>query len=627
MDVSPDTIEINDAHLLQLVARDAPVERLCTGFRFSEGPIWNPREQMPLLQRHAQRHPPPLERGRGGVVEVRNPSNKCNGMTYDAAGNLYVCEHVTSSLVMETPAGERQVLATHWQGKELNSPNDVVLRSDGTIYFTDPTYGRTPVFGRERPVGTGLPGASTASRETARLHCEANDFDQPNGLCLSPDERILYVNDTERAHIRAFDVARRRIAERQPRLLRAGRHRQLRRGRRRRHEVRRARQRLRHRSARHLGDQPEGTHLGIILHAGGRRKPELGRAGLDRPLLRLLDLDLPRADEGTRQSGRLHADGLIGRHAEGPMSSDISTTPHPAVGGHARAPASPGPAAAGHGAHGVTRVSGRRRQAGLRAGRAGQHHSRCLARRLWRRRRGDSHRAGQGNDLAGRRRQHGEHPGGDRQGRGAAARPERLPRHGAAPGRLLPDGHAHHDHGQRHRAARRRHGRHRDHPGRHRHGTAGGPAADPRDGRGALTGCACCRCSAPAAPAAAARRRPRQRRARRRLARWRRSRWRPGGVGGGRGGGPGVAGAPGAPGQAGRGRGGGGFGGGPATLIRVAGAAGAAPQDDTKQAVARRVRAGRRPQLQGRVRSRLQAGRHGDRPAHRQPGLDRRDWA
>ena len=71
-------------------------------------------------------------------------------MTYDGAGNLYVCEHVTSSLVMETPAGERKVLATHWQGKELNSPNDVVVRSDGTIYFTDPTYGRMPVFGLER---------------------------------------------------------------------------------------------------------------------------------------------------------------------------------------------------------------------------------------------------------------------------------------------------------------------------------------------------------------------------------------------------------------------------------------------------------------------------------------------
>src|SRR4026209_2200767 len=114
--------------------------------------------------------------------------------------------HVTSSLIVETPAGERKVLAAHWQGRELNSPNDVVVRSDGTIYFTDPTYGRTPVFGRERkPELTFQAVYSLAPGGT--LRCEANDFSQPNGLCLSPDERLLYVNDTERAHIRAFDVA------------------------------------------------------------------------------------------------------------------------------------------------------------------------------------------------------------------------------------------------------------------------------------------------------------------------------------------------------------------------------------------------------------------------------------
>ena len=156
MDVSPDTIEINDPELL---AADRP--RRAGRAALHRIPIQRRADlesagAMPVFQRHAQRHPPAMERRTTGVVEVRNPSNKCNGMTYDAAGNLYVCEHVTSSLVMETPAGERKVLATHWEGKELNSPNDVVLRSDGTIYFTDPTYGRTPVFGRERPVELGF---------------------------------------------------------------------------------------------------------------------------------------------------------------------------------------------------------------------------------------------------------------------------------------------------------------------------------------------------------------------------------------------------------------------------------------------------------------------------------------
>jgi gluconolactonase len=205
MDKTLEAVELNDPELLQVIEHSAPVEPLCAGFRFSEGPIWNPKEQCLYfsdMPSDIRRRWSPLE----GVVEVRNPSNKCNGMTYDGAGNLYVCEHVTSSLVMETPAGERKVLATHWQGKELNSPNDVVVRSDGTIYFTDPTYGRTPVFGLERKQELDFQGVYRVSRDGS-LHREADDFSQPNGLCLSPDEKILYVNDTTRAHIRAFHVA------------------------------------------------------------------------------------------------------------------------------------------------------------------------------------------------------------------------------------------------------------------------------------------------------------------------------------------------------------------------------------------------------------------------------------
>ncbi len=205
MDKIAGTVEVKDPELLRLIDPGAPVEQLGTGFRFSEGPIWNPKEQclyfsdMPSDIR--RRWSP-----RDGVVEVRNPSNKCNGMTYDGAGNLYVCEHVTSALVMETPAGDRTVLATHWRGTELNSPNDVVVRSDGAVYFTDPTYGRMPGFGLERKQELDFQGVYRLSPD-GTLDCEADDFSQPNGLCLSPDETILYVNDTTRAQIRAFDVA------------------------------------------------------------------------------------------------------------------------------------------------------------------------------------------------------------------------------------------------------------------------------------------------------------------------------------------------------------------------------------------------------------------------------------
>jgi gluconolactonase len=200
-----DTVEVNDGDVLRVIDRDAQVEQVCTGFRFSEGPIWNPQEQCLYfsdMPNDIRRRWTPG----GGVVEVRNPSNKCNGMTYDGAGNLYVCEHVTSSLVMETPAGERKVLATHWEGRELNSPNDVVVRSDGTIYFTDPTYGRMPVFGLERKPELDVQGVYRIT-PGGTLHRDADDFHQPNGLCLAPDETLLYVNDSTRAHIRAFDVA------------------------------------------------------------------------------------------------------------------------------------------------------------------------------------------------------------------------------------------------------------------------------------------------------------------------------------------------------------------------------------------------------------------------------------
>ena len=189
MNQTLDTAEVEDTELLRLIERNAAVEQICTGFRFSEGPIWNPKEPV-STSATCRTTSAGVGARRDGVVEVRNPSNKCNGMTYDGAGNLYVCEHVTSSLIVETPTGERKVLASHWQGKELNSPNDVVLRSDGTGFFTDPTYGRMPVFGLEREPALDFRGVYRVSRD-GTLHREAHDFDQPNGLCLSPDEKIL----------------------------------------------------------------------------------------------------------------------------------------------------------------------------------------------------------------------------------------------------------------------------------------------------------------------------------------------------------------------------------------------------------------------------------------------------
>src|SRR5439155_6893172 len=137
----------------------------------------------------------------GGVSVVASPSNKGNGMTLGADGRLIVCEHSTSSVVSIDPDGTgsgREVLASHYEGKELNSPNDVVVRSDGSIYFTDPTYGRMPGFGVEREQELDFQGVYRIQTGNGEPQLLVDDFDQPNGLCFSPDESLLYSNDSPR---------------------------------------------------------------------------------------------------------------------------------------------------------------------------------------------------------------------------------------------------------------------------------------------------------------------------------------------------------------------------------------------------------------------------------------------
>jgi gluconolactonase len=200
-------INVKSKALEELIDTDAEVERLATGFTFTEGPIWNKEGNYLLFSDM----PGDVRRRwseRDGVKEVMRPSNKCNGMVYDADGNLLVCEHVTSSLVRERPDGTRETLASHYQGKELNSPNDVITRSDGTIYFSDPIFGRVPGFGIEREQDLSFQGVyriAAGGGEPALVVAE-DEFEQPNGLCFSPDESLMYINDTPRALIRVYNV-------------------------------------------------------------------------------------------------------------------------------------------------------------------------------------------------------------------------------------------------------------------------------------------------------------------------------------------------------------------------------------------------------------------------------------
>jgi gluconolactonase len=143
------TAEVRDDPFRKVVGDETAVERLATGFAFTEGPIWHPRE------RHLTYSDMPGDHMRrwteaGGVKTFRNPSNMTNGNTYDRAGRMLSCEHATSQVIRTELDGTIHVLATHYRGKQLNSPNDIVVKSDGRIYFTDPTFGRMPYYGIER---------------------------------------------------------------------------------------------------------------------------------------------------------------------------------------------------------------------------------------------------------------------------------------------------------------------------------------------------------------------------------------------------------------------------------------------------------------------------------------------
>ena len=167
-----------------LIDEHAPVRQVGSGFIFTEGPIWHPRDHYLLFSDM----PGDTRRrwDKSGVREVMSPSNKGNGMTYDAALNLLVCEHSTSSVARFSPDGRREVIASHFEGKELNSPNDICVSASGSVYFTDPWYGRMPHYGVERPRQLGWQGVfrirpGQEGREPDLL-VDRYLFSQPNGL-------------------------------------------------------------------------------------------------------------------------------------------------------------------------------------------------------------------------------------------------------------------------------------------------------------------------------------------------------------------------------------------------------------------------------------------------------------
>lgn len=205
--------EIHDARFRHLIIANAGLDELHSDCRWAEGPVWFadldclvfsdiPNERL-------LRYVPG-----GGVSTFRAPSNFANGNTRDRQGRLVTCEHGTRRVTRTEVDGQITVLADRFEGKRLNSPNDVVVKSDGSIWFTDPTYGILSDYeGYKAEPELASRNVFRLDPESGALSVVVDDFGQPNGLAFSPDESLLYVADsasshdeTWPSHIRVFDV-------------------------------------------------------------------------------------------------------------------------------------------------------------------------------------------------------------------------------------------------------------------------------------------------------------------------------------------------------------------------------------------------------------------------------------
>ena len=198
------SVEVRDPAFLDVVGAGVEFDAIATGFLFTEGPLWDARNRR-LLFSDIPGDVISAWNGRG-TQDFRRPSNKSNGLTFDRQGRVLCCEHATSRVTRLETDRTVTVLASTFDGKELNSPNDIVVKSDGAIYFSDPTYGRMEYYGVPREPQLSFRGVYRVDGDGRNLTLLADDFAQPNGLCFSADERRLFVNDTERMHIRVFDV-------------------------------------------------------------------------------------------------------------------------------------------------------------------------------------------------------------------------------------------------------------------------------------------------------------------------------------------------------------------------------------------------------------------------------------
>ena len=194
--------EVLDPRFKACFVGHARVERLWTGARWLEGPVWMAPSRTLLFSDIPNNRMMRLDEVSGLVAPFREPATNCNGNTVDRFGRLVTCEHLTRRVTRTEFDGSITVIADQYQGKKLNSPNDVVVKSDGSIWFTDPSYGLLVDY--EGDYGAQEQDGCHVYRvdgETLAITRVAHDFLKPNGLAFSPDESILYVADTGASHM------------------------------------------------------------------------------------------------------------------------------------------------------------------------------------------------------------------------------------------------------------------------------------------------------------------------------------------------------------------------------------------------------------------------------------------
>ncbi|MCW0235492.1 MAG: SMP-30/gluconolactonase/LRE family protein [Ferrovibrio sp.] len=204
-------VQVLDDSFLKLRLRTAAVERLATGFRWAEGPVWFGDQRCLIWSDIPNNQMLRWDEQTGAVSVFRKPSHYANGNTRDRQGRLITCEHETRRVTRTEYDGSITVLADRFEGKRFNSPNDVVVKSDGTVWFTDPIFGVNSNYESRKSTSELPQHVYRLVPATGDLTVVAEGLLGPNGLCFSPDESRLYIVESLAAPnrlIHAYDVVK-----------------------------------------------------------------------------------------------------------------------------------------------------------------------------------------------------------------------------------------------------------------------------------------------------------------------------------------------------------------------------------------------------------------------------------